>query len=125
MSALFSPYKIRKCLERLSLRGQCPSLPRMPPASPSFLEYCCVLLLGSLHLLEPEFNPSWRFLSQYELGEFGWLMRLAFLALATRFQDCGDRQAPRQQPQSCYTMHQNAAVVTQSVTNSPLTRRVR
>ena len=42
-----------------------------------------VLLLGSLHLLEPEFNSSWRFLSEYELGKFGWLMRLAFLALAT------------------------------------------
>jgi len=41
------------------------------------------LLLGSLHLLEPEFNPPWRFISEYELGSFGWMMRLAFLALAT------------------------------------------
>jgi uncharacterized protein DUF998 len=42
-----------------------------------------VLLLGSLHLLEPEFDPTWRFISEYALGNFGWLMRLAFLALAT------------------------------------------
>jgi fucose 4-O-acetylase-like acetyltransferase len=48
-----------------------------------------VLLLGSLHLLEPEFNPSWRFLSEYELGKFGWLMRLAFLALATSLASAG------------------------------------
>ena len=41
------------------------------------------LLVGSLHLLEPEFNPPWRFISEYELGSFGWMMRLAFLALAT------------------------------------------
>jgi hypothetical protein len=42
-----------------------------------------VLLLGSLHLLEPEFDPTWRFISEYALGNFGWMMRLAFLALAT------------------------------------------
>jgi hypothetical protein len=42
-----------------------------------------VLLLGSLHMLEPEFNAPWRFVSEYELGNFGWVMRLAFLALAT------------------------------------------
>ena len=42
-----------------------------------------VLLLGSLHLLEPEFDPTWRFISEYALGRFGWMMRLAFLALAT------------------------------------------
>jgi hypothetical protein len=33
-------------------------------------------LVGSLHLLEPEFNPPWRFISEYELGSFGWMMRL-------------------------------------------------
>lgn len=42
-----------------------------------------VLLLGSLHVLEPEFNPTWSFVSEYALGAFGWMMRLAFLALAT------------------------------------------
>lgn len=41
-----------------------------------------VLLLGSLHLLEPEYDPTWRFISEYALGSFGWLMNLAFLSLA-------------------------------------------
>ena len=41
-----------------------------------------ILLLGSLHLLEPEFDLTWRFISEYALGRFGWMMPLAFLALA-------------------------------------------
>lgn len=48
-----------------------------------------VLLLGSLHLLEPEFDPTWRFISEYALGSFGWMMRLAFLALATSLASAG------------------------------------
>src|SRR5215213_1806006 len=41
-----------------------------------------ILLLG-LHILEPEFDPTWRFVSEYMLGTFGWIMHLAFLGLAT------------------------------------------
>jgi len=26
------------------------------------------VLLAALHILEPEFDPSWRFISEYELG---------------------------------------------------------
>jgi multisubunit Na+/H+ antiporter MnhC subunit len=48
-----------------------------------------VLLLGSLHLLEPEFDPTWRFISEYALGSFGWLMTLAFLALAASLASVG------------------------------------
>ena len=48
-----------------------------------------VLLLGSLHLLEPEFDPTWRFISEYALGSFGWMMRLAFLALAMSLASAG------------------------------------
>ena len=47
------------------------------------------LLLGSLHLLEPEFDPTWRFISEYALGNFGWMMHLAFLALATSLASAG------------------------------------
>lgn len=47
------------------------------------------LLLGSLHLLEPEFNPAWRFISEYALGKFGWMMHIAFLALATSLASAG------------------------------------
>lgn len=41
-----------------------------------------MLLLSSLHLLEPEFDPTWRFTSEYALGDFGWMMHLAFGLLA-------------------------------------------
>ena len=47
------------------------------------------LLLGSLHLLEPEFDPTWRVISEYALGRFGWLMRLAFAALAVSLASVG------------------------------------
>ncbi len=36
-------------------------------------------LLLLLHILEPEFDPSWRMISEYELGQYGWLMSLAFI----------------------------------------------
>jgi hypothetical protein len=47
------------------------------------------LLLLSLHLLEPEFDLTWRFISEYALGRFGWMMHLAFLALATSLASAG------------------------------------
>jgi len=48
-----------------------------------------LLLLVSLHVLEPEFDPTWRFISEYMLGDFGWLMTLAFLALAVSLASTG------------------------------------
>lgn len=48
-----------------------------------------VLLLGSLHLLEPEFDPTWRFISEYMLGAFGWMMTLAFVAMAAALASVG------------------------------------
>jgi len=44
-----------------------------------------VVLLAALHVLEPEFDPSWRFISEYELGRYGWIMVLAFLSLAVSY----------------------------------------
>jgi hypothetical protein len=41
-----------------------------------------LVLLAALHVLEPEFTPSWRMISEYELGRYGWLMQLAFFVLA-------------------------------------------
>src|SRR5687767_6510552 len=35
-------------------------------------------LLFLLHFLEPEFDPSWRMISEYALGHYGWMMTLAF-----------------------------------------------
>ena len=37
-------------------------------------------LVVTLHAVEPEFDPSWRMLSEYSLGRYGVLMRVAFLA---------------------------------------------
>lgn len=48
-----------------------------------------VLSLGSLHLLQPEMDPTWRLISEYALGRFGWLMTLAFLALAVCLASAG------------------------------------
>ena len=39
-------------------------------------------LLAALHFIEPEIDPSWNFISEYQVGKFGWLMSLAFLSLA-------------------------------------------
>jgi hypothetical protein len=37
-----------------------------------------LFLLLILHFLKREFDPSWRMISEYEIGRFGWLMRMAF-----------------------------------------------
>src|SRR3954453_23700062 len=39
-------------------------------------------LIAILHILEPEYDPSWRMISEYSLGPFGWVMRLAFVTMA-------------------------------------------
>ena len=40
-------------------------------------------LVALLHVLEPEFDPAWRMPSEYSLGRYGVLMRLAFVAAGT------------------------------------------
>ena len=42
-----------------------------------------LVLLVALHILKPELDPSWRFVSEYSIGRHGWVMVLAFLCLAT------------------------------------------
>lgn len=44
-----------------------------------------VLLLGLLHLIKPEIDPSWRFISEYAIGNNGWIMMLAFLLLGMAY----------------------------------------
>lgn len=39
-------------------------------------------LISILHLLEPEYDPSWRMISEYSLGRYGWVMRFAFITMA-------------------------------------------
>jgi Protein of unknown function (DUF998) len=42
-------------------------------------------LLILLHFLKPELDPSWRMISEYEIGRHGWIMRLAFLCWSASF----------------------------------------
>jgi hypothetical protein len=39
-----------------------------------------LMLLASLHVLSPEFDPSFRMVSEYALGHYGWVLSLMFLA---------------------------------------------
>ena len=41
-----------------------------------------IFLLLLLHFIKPELDPSWNFISEYEVGRFGWLMQLAFIAIS-------------------------------------------
>jgi hypothetical protein len=36
------------------------------------------IILILLHFLKQENDPSWRMISEYQIGRYGWLMRLAF-----------------------------------------------
>lgn len=40
-----------------------------------------VIVVMSLHFLEPEFDPRFRFMSEYVWGAYGWLMTTTFFAL--------------------------------------------
>ncbi|HZM20569.1 MAG TPA: DUF998 domain-containing protein [Anaerolineales bacterium] len=37
-----------------------------------------LIILFLLHFLKPELDPSWRMISEYEIGRYGWMMSLAF-----------------------------------------------
>lgn len=39
-----------------------------------------LMLLTALHVLSPEFSPSWRVVSEYALGHYGWILSLMFLS---------------------------------------------
>src|ERR1035438_3719293 len=41
-----------------------------------------MLLLAGLHVLSPEFDPSWRVVSEYANGKYGWVLSLMFGAWA-------------------------------------------
>jgi hypothetical protein len=41
-----------------------------------------LLLLGSLHILSPEFDPSYRVVSEYALGRYAWVLSLMFVTWA-------------------------------------------
>ena len=39
-------------------------------------------MLASLHVLSPEFDPSWRVVSEYANGRYGWVLSLMFASWA-------------------------------------------
>jgi hypothetical membrane protein len=41
-----------------------------------------LLLLAGLHGLSPEFDPSWRMVSEYANGQYGWVLSLMFVCWA-------------------------------------------
>jgi len=41
-----------------------------------------LLLLASLHFLSPEFDPSFRMVSEYAFGHYAWVLSLMFVAWA-------------------------------------------
>ena len=41
-----------------------------------------LVLLAALHIIKPELDPSWRFISEYAIDDYGWVMMVAFLSLA-------------------------------------------
>ena len=40
------------------------------------------LAILALHAIKPEYHPSWRFISEYAIGPWGWVMKLTFVAWA-------------------------------------------
>lgn len=40
------------------------------------------LIILALHAIKPEYEPSWRFISEYAIGPGGWIMQAAFLLWA-------------------------------------------
>jgi len=40
------------------------------------------VLLLTLHIIKPEIDPTWRFISEYAIGQYGWMMTLTFICIA-------------------------------------------
>lgn len=40
-----------------------------------------IVILTLLHFIKPEIDPSWNFISEYQVGRYGWLMQTAFISL--------------------------------------------
>ena len=41
-----------------------------------------LVLVAALHILSPEFDPSWRMVSEYAFGNYNWVLALLFLSWA-------------------------------------------
>ena len=45
-----------------------------------FATVLALVLLAALHVLSPEFSPSWRMISEYAFGHYAWVLSLMFLS---------------------------------------------
>lgn len=56
---------------------------KKPPAIlAAVMAIVTLLLLALLHVLSPEFDPSWRMVSEYANGRYGWVLALMFVCWA-------------------------------------------
>ena len=58
------------------------SIPLLAPRFAIAATGAFIALVAILHVIAPEYAPSWRFLSEYAVGPYGWVMALAFLTMA-------------------------------------------
>jgi hypothetical protein len=72
------PKKKTSAADDLALRA-ISGEPKLVGSSSIILVSAFLAILVLLHFLEPEFAPSWRMISEYELGRYGWLMTVAFI----------------------------------------------
>jgi hypothetical protein len=47
---------------------------------PIVMSVATIVLLAALHPLSPELNPTFRMVSEYALGNYGWVLSLMFIA---------------------------------------------
>jgi hypothetical protein len=59
-----------------------PALSRVAGLIALITSVVTLLFLAFLHILSPEFDPSWRMVSEYALGNYGWLLSLMFAVWA-------------------------------------------
>jgi hypothetical protein len=75
-------YNKEKLMQKVTSTTARPAI-SLTPARLSFATSAAALvLLAALHVLSPELDPSWRMVSEYALGDYGWVLALMFLTWA-------------------------------------------
>lgn len=65
-----------------SMASTHPTIAFRPAALATGAAAATIVLLAGLHALSPEFDPSWRVVSEYANGRYGWVLSLMFAAWA-------------------------------------------
>ncbi len=65
-------------METKSSLGKTPKIEVATAIIAIALTIATFLLLASLHFLSPEFDPSFRMVSEYAFGHYGWVLSLMF-----------------------------------------------